>query len=132
MMISKDTKTENTLTNESGHIMGDKETEKRFLLRLSNRLYERLAAEATEKDKSVNAYIVGLLEAAVTNTNFEHRQFIGQVVSGKEIYIESGLVSVSGIYYRYLIDDNSKVDKQAKYTVIEANGNILTLRKIKE
>ncbi|MFD1124620.1 toxin-antitoxin system HicB family antitoxin [Lentilactobacillus raoultii] len=112
--------------------MGDKGTEKRFLLRLSNQLYDQLAAEATEKDKSVNAYIVSLLEAAENQTNFEHRQFIGQAIPGKDIFIESGLVLVSGIYYRYLIDDNGRVDKHARYTVIEANGNILTLRKIKE
>lgn len=35
-----------------------------------------------------------------------------------------------GIYYRYLINDNGNVDTTAKYAVIEANGNILTLQKI--
>ncbi|EEI20097.1 hypothetical protein G8J22_00786 [Lentilactobacillus hilgardii] len=119
-----------SLINESGYVMGN--TEKRFLLRLSQQLYEKLAAEATEKNKSVNAYIVSLLEDAEGDTNFEHRQFIGRAIAGKNIYVESGLVMVSGIYYRYLIDDNSHVDKRARYTVIEANGNILTLRKIKE
>ncbi|GAA2967844.1 toxin-antitoxin system HicB family antitoxin [Lentilactobacillus parakefiri] len=112
--------------------MGEVSNEKRFLLRLDQDLYNQIAAEAVEKNQSVNAYIVSVLKAAEDNTNFEHRQFIGHVISGKDIYIDSGLVSVSGIYYRYLIDDNSKVDKHANYTVIEANGNILTLRKIKE
>ncbi|EHM00492.1 toxin-antitoxin system HicB family antitoxin [Lentilactobacillus parafarraginis] len=106
--------------------------EKRFLLRLDHELYEKIAADAAEKNRSVNAYIVGILTDAESDSNFEHRQFIGQVIPGKDIYIDSGLVSVAGIYYRYLIDDNTKVDKRAQYTVIEANGNILTLRKIKE
>ncbi len=106
--------------------------EKRFLLRLSQTLYNRLAAEATEKNKSVNAHIISILENAESDPNFEQRQFIGQVIPGRNIYVESGLVSVSGIYYRYLIDGNAKVNRKASYTVIEANGNILTLREIKE
>ena len=38
---------------------------------------------------------------------------------------------MSGIYYRYLIDNaaTAKVDRQ--YVVIEATGNILTLRELK-
>ncbi|MEE8825563.1 MAG: toxin-antitoxin system HicB family antitoxin [Lentilactobacillus sunkii] len=117
---------------KDGYVMGEVSREKRFLLRLDQGLYDKVASEATEKNQSVNAYIVSILEAAEDNINFEHRQFIGRVIPGKQIFIDSGLVSVSGIYYRYLIDDNAKVDKHADYTVIEANGNILTLRKIKE
>ncbi|MCZ3394545.1 toxin-antitoxin system HicB family antitoxin, partial [Enterococcus faecium] len=38
--------------------MGNKDHEKRFLLRLDQKLYERLQSEADEQGRSVNAHIV--------------------------------------------------------------------------
>ena len=70
------------------------------------------------------------LEESVRGKSFEHRQITGQVVNGKDISLDTGLVQVSGIYYRYLTSDNSIAEKAAQYAIVDAVGNILTLRKI--
>ncbi|GAB5053326.1 toxin-antitoxin system HicB family antitoxin [Pediococcus ethanolidurans] len=110
--------------------MANDQKDKRFLLRLDQALYDRLALEANRANQSVNMYIVSLLSENHGTKSFENRQIIGQTVSGADVNMDNGLVLVSGIYYRYLINDNSEVDDKAKYAVIEANGNILTLQKI--
>lgn len=110
--------------------MANDHKEKRFLLRLNQQLYDRLEADAATDNRSVNAYIVKLLEQAKPTPTFEGRQIIGKVIAGRALNPENGLVAVSGIYYRYLLDDNGQVDATAQYAVIEANGNILTLRHI--
>lgn len=110
--------------------MANDQKDKRFLLRLDQSLYDRLAEEANRANQSVNMYIVSLLSENHGTKSFENRQIIGKTVSGSDVNIENGLVLVTGIYYRYLINDNSDVDDKAKYAVIEANGNILTLQKI--
>lgn len=110
--------------------MANDQKDKRFLLRLDQALYDRLALEANQANQSVNMYIVSLLSENHGTKSFENRQIIGQTVSGADVNMDNGLVLVSGIYYRYLINDNSEVDDKAKYAVIEANGNILTLQKI--
>ena len=51
-------------------------------------------------------------------------------MNGKDISLDTGLVQVSGIYYRYLTSDNSIAEKAAQYAIVDAVGNILTLRKI--
>lgn len=109
--------------------MGNKDHEKHFLLRLDQKLYERLQSEADEQGRSVNAHIVNILNRTNTPATFEKRQIIGKVIAGKDLS-QSGLVLVSGIYYRYLLDDNGNVVEDAQYAIIEANGNILTLRRI--
>lgn len=109
--------------------MGNKDHEKRFLLRLDQKLYERLQSEADEQGRSVNAHIVNILNRTNTPSTLEKRQIIGKVIAGKDLS-QSGLVLVSGIYYRYLLDDNGNVVEDAQYAIIEANGNILTLRRI--
>lgn len=110
--------------------MANDQKDKRFLLRLDQSLYDRLAEEANRANQSVNMYIVSLLSENHGTKSFENRQIIGKTVSGLDVNMENGLVLVTGIYYRYLINDNSDVDDKAKYAVIEANGNILTLQKI--
>lgn len=110
--------------------MADKQTEKRFLLRLDQALFDRLEAEANEEKRSVNAYIVSILSQNKRTKTFEQRQIIGKVIRGDDLNTENGLVEVSGIFYRYLLDDNQLPDKKAQYAIIEANGNILTLRAI--
>lgn len=110
--------------------MANDKKDKRFLLRLDQSLYDRLAEEANRANQSVNMYIVSLLSENHGTKSFENRQIIGKTVSGSDVNMENGLVLVTGIYYRYLINDNSDVDDKAKYAVIEANGNILTLQKI--
>lgn len=110
--------------------MANDKKDKRFLLRLDQGLYDRLAEEANRANQSVNMYIVSLLSDNHGTKSFENRQIIGQTVLGKDLNVDHGLAFVSGIYYRYLINDNGNVDTTAKYAVIEANGNILTLQKI--
>ncbi|HBO48199.1 MULTISPECIES: toxin-antitoxin system HicB family antitoxin [Pediococcus] len=110
--------------------MANDQKDKRFLLRLDQSLYDRLAEEANRANQSVNMYIVSLLSENHGTKSFENCQIIGKTVSGSDVNMENGLVLVTGIYYRYLINDNSDVDDKAKYAVIEANGNILTLQKI--
>ena len=110
--------------------MANDKKDKRFLLRLDQSLYDQLAEEANRANQSVNMFIVSLLSENHGTKSFENRQIIGKTVSGSDVNMENGLVLVTGIYYRYLINDNSDVDDKAKYAVIEANGNILTLQKI--
>jgi hypothetical protein len=109
--------------------MGSKDREKRFLLRLDQTLYDKLQSDADEQGRSVNAHIVNILNTAKVPKTFEQRQIIGKVIAGTELN-DNGLVLVAGIYYRYLLDDNGNVDAGSNYAIIEANGNILTLRKI--
>jgi hypothetical protein len=109
--------------------MTNKDQEKRFLLRLNQKLYEKLQSEADDQGRSVNAHIVNILDKKNAPATFEKRQIIGKVISGADLS-DNGLVLVTGIYYRYLLDDNGNVDAGGQYAIIEANGNILTLRKI--
>ena len=106
------------------------EDKEKFLLRLDQDLYDRLAQDAQQKNRSINAHIEHILEESVRGKSFEHRQITGQVVNGKDISLDTGLVQVSGIYYRYLTIDNSIAEKAAQYAIVDAVGNILTLRKI--
>lgn len=103
---------------------------KRFLLRVDQDLYEQLAKEASDANRSINAHIETILQKETQGQNFEQRQIIGQVINGNQINSENGLVLITGIYYRYLISDNSEVEATAQYAVIDAVGNILTLQKI--
>ncbi|MFD1454098.1 toxin-antitoxin system HicB family antitoxin [Levilactobacillus lanxiensis] len=107
-----------------------KEAQKRFLLRLDESLFKRVADAADADGRSINAYIAQVLSRAAPAGNWEQRQLIGRAIAGKELDVKSGLVLVAGIYYRYLLEAPEKPDKDANYTVIESHGNILTLKKI--
>ncbi|WP_257608661.1 type II toxin-antitoxin system HicB family antitoxin, partial [Oenococcus oeni] len=109
-----------TSTKKSGNIA----------LRIDPELHEKITRLAAADNRSVNSYITKILEKDVKNNSFEDRQFVGTLIPGKRINDKNGLVEVSGIYYRYLIEDNQKVDKTANYVILEANGNVLTLRKM--
>ncbi len=104
--------------------------DKKFLLRLDQQLYDQVVEQATAQNRSVNNYIVHLLEKTTKDQTFENRQFVGQSIAGSEILPESGLVSVHGIYYRYFIAIAKSVNSKKMYTIIEANGNILTLEEL--
>ena len=108
-------------TNKSGRIP----------LRIAPELHEILAEQAAQEGRSLNSYLTKLLEAGAQPDTFEERQIVGQIISGENFDLFNRLVLVSGIYYRYLIDNaaTAKVDRQ--YVVIEATGNILTLRELK-
>ncbi|WP_187325791.1 Arc family DNA-binding protein [Liquorilactobacillus sucicola] len=106
-----------------------------FLLRLPQGLKKKLETHAKEQNRSVNSLLQTMIEdeLGLTDkpaTSLEHRQFIGQVVSSEQIDQDNGLVQVNGIFYRYLIESNLDVDLTKSYIVIEANGNILTLRPV--
>lgn len=93
-------------------------------------MYDQVAEKARAQNRSVNNYIVHLLEQTTKDETLEKRQFVGQTIPGSEILTKSGLVSVNGIYYRYILANVEKVDSKKKYTIIEANGNILTLEEL--
>ena len=98
-----------------------------FLFRLPKNLKRRLESKAQSENKSVNATLQDPPQQ-VEAGSFEKRNFLGQKIAGQKIDQANGLVEVNGIYYRYLIEGNRPVDKQADYIVIEAVGNIITLR----
>lgn len=98
-------------------------------LTLDAQLYSRLTAIAADKGLPLNAYIVSILEQVKVSETFEKRQVIGQQVTGRALAADD-LVSVAGIYYRYQLADQRPVDPSAKYVVIAANGNSLTLRQL--
>ena len=103
----------------------------RIPLRIAPELHGILAEQAAQEGRSLNSYLTKLLEAGAQPDTFEERQIVGQIISGENFDLFNRLVLVSGIYYRYLIDNaaTAKVDRQ--YVVIEATGNILTLRELK-
>lgn len=106
-----------------------------FLFRLPKNLKRRLESKAQFENKSVNATLQEIVSLTLKDPpqqveagSFEKRNFLGQKIAGQKIDQANGLVEVKGIYYRYLIEGNRPVDKQADYIVIEAVGNIITLR----
>lgn len=105
-----------------------------FLLRLPRKLKKRLEERAAQQNQSVNGLLQTMIESELAKQqgtpviSLENRQFIGQVVHGAQVDSENGLVQVKGIFYRYLIESNQEFDAQKDYIVLEANGNILTLR----
>ncbi|MCP0887004.1 hypothetical protein LB941_06605 [Ligilactobacillus sp. WILCCON 0076] len=107
-----------------------------FLLRISKNLKSQLESIAKDQNRSLNSLLQNIIEDFLSNrpdsaTSLENRQFIGQIVSNTQVDSKNGLVQVNGIFYRYLIESNLSFDSTKKYIVIEANGNILTLRPIK-
>lgn len=99
-------------------------------LRIDPKLHEELARNASMAGRSLNNYLTKLLEEGLRPKTFEDRQFVGQVISGENFDLNSRLVRISGIYYRYLIDNAPVANATAQYVIIEANGNILTLREL--
>jgi hypothetical protein len=106
-------------------------------LRLKPELHKRIVQAADKKQRSLNQFISIILERSLdemdkndNSNNFENRQFIGQIVDTSKVNLKSGLVEVNGIYYRYLIEGNAVLNLKSKYAIIEANGNILTLKEI--
>lgn len=104
--------------------------EKKFLLRLDQGLYDQIAAQARAESRSVNNFIVHLLQENSKKESLESRQFVGQIIKGSDILTDSALVSVNGIYYRYSLSNVDVVDSSASYVISDANGNILTLTQL--
>lgn len=104
-----------------------------IFLRVPPELKEKIEQRAKEQKQSVNAMLKEVLAKQFdSKTNsLEKRNFIGQRIASTQIDASNGLVLVRGIYYRYLIEGNQAFDSAADYIVLEANGNILTLRPIK-
>lgn len=103
-----------------------------FLLRLPQALKRQLEEKAQADKRSVNSTVVDIISQALavhpTGTSLEQRNFIGQKVTANQIDAVNGLVHLQGIYYRYLIEGNQEYTPTEDYIVIEAVGNILTLR----
>ncbi|MCI1633881.1 MAG: Arc family DNA-binding protein [Liquorilactobacillus nagelii] len=113
--------------------MTDLEDPVTFLLRLPQDLKRQLEQRAKQENRSVNSLLNTWIEQALRvkpATSLENRQFLGKVVETRQIDPENGLARVNGIYYRYLIEGNEDYSASKNYIVIEANGNILTLRPV--
>ncbi|KRM88985.1 Arc family DNA-binding protein [Liquorilactobacillus vini] len=105
-----------------------------FLLRLPSRLKTQLEQRAKQENRSLNSLLITLIERELQPSkpaaSLEHRQFLGKVVASRQIDPGNGLAQVDGIYYRYLIEGNAGFQAKKDYIIIEANGNILTLRPV--
>jgi hypothetical protein len=106
-----------------------------FLLRLPTKLKNQLEKLAKLENRSVNSLLVTMIEHELSidktaASSLEHRQFLGKVVASRQIDPQNGLAQVDGIYYRYLIEGNAAFQVGKDYIIIEANGNILTLRPV--
>lgn len=124
----------NDIKKEGGGMTQDEKMTS-FLFRLSKDLKQKLEKRAQLENKSVNATLQEIVSVTlkdppkqVEQGSLEQRNFLGHKVAGKEIDQINGLVSIKGIYYRYLIEGNQSVNENIDYIVIEAVGNIITLR----
>ena len=110
----------------------DKDEMTTFLFRLPASLKEKLSKKAKEDNKSVNATLQSIVDESLTkptsSESLEKRMFLGKRVSARQFDELDGLVKVDGIYYRYLIESNQPLKLGHDYIIIEAVGNILTLR----
>lgn len=104
---------------------------KKFLLRVDDDIYASITKYAKDKNISLNTYITSLLEAEVSRkkSDFKHRNIIGALIKGSNILEDKGLIEVAGIYYKYLIDQDQKISSKSFYKVIEASGNVITIKK---
>lgn len=101
-------------------------------LRLTPELHEALTKRANSEHRSINNYMTMLIQNDVKKheadqTTFEARQFIGQSVTLQPEQVENGFVELSGIFYRYITNDNAPVDLTKHYAVVGANGNVVTI-----
>lgn len=111
-----------------------------LLFRLPEALKEKLTTRAKQENRSVNAMLLEIVSKELaespsqsdSDTALEHRHFLGRLISPKQFDELDGLVKIDGIYYRYLIESNRPFDPTVNYTVIEALGNILTLRPLSQ
>lgn len=115
--------------------MGEKEYNGQLSLRIDPKLHQQIAKAAESQHRSVNQFIAISMENALKiNSNnedsLENRIFVGRIISPDKFIKNSDLVDMDGIYYRFHIEDNLSLIKDASYAVIEAVGNILILKKI--
>ncbi len=106
-------------------------------IRFPDDIYEELKKSAAQNHISINQMVVEsvrqmLGDSTVKKATMESRLIINQVVPPAKIFVDSGLVLVNGIYYRYLTSDNQPVEPETSYLVVEAAGNILTIKPIKK
>lgn len=103
-----------------------------FLFRLPKSLKKKLTKKAEEENKSVNATLRSIVDDSLTkktkSESLEKRMFLGKKILARQFDEHDGLVKVDGIYYRYLIESNRPFEDDHDYIIIEATGNILTLR----
>ncbi|WP_260344998.1 Arc family DNA-binding protein [Periweissella beninensis] len=104
--------------------------EKRFLLRLSQDLYDQISELAQKDHRSVNSYIVNLLDQQLPVNNFEDRHVLKQIINGATLDLVNNLILINGIYYRFKTDNNDRIDSTANYCIVATDGNLLTLQKI--
>lgn len=111
-----------------------------LLFRLPETLKDKLSKRAKQENRSINAMLLEIVSKELneqpsqqtSDVALEHRHFLGRLISPKQFAELDGLVKLDGIYYRYLIESNRPFDPTVNYTVIEALGNILTLRPLSQ
>lgn len=115
--------------------MGE-ELDKRLTLRLSESLSDRLQSYATAHNQSMNSAILTAIELLLNQkdlkvsgfANFEQRNFIGQIVGAKDIDQTTGIITVRGLVYRYITENNEPVKAHKQYEVTNINGNIVIIK----
>lgn len=106
-------------------------------IRFPQDVYDKLKEQAASRHISINQMVVESVQqfiedSATTSSTMESRLVLNQVVTPDKIFADSGLVLVNGIYYRYLTSDNQTIQADTPYLVIEAVGNILTIKPIQK
>ena len=112
------------------------EIEKRLTLRLSESSADQLQEYATAHNQSMNSAILTAIEELLNHkvpkeagfANFEQRNLIGQVVGSKEIDQNTGIITVRGLVYRYITENNEPVKAHKQYEVTNINGNIVIIK----
>ncbi|MCM0598923.1 Arc family DNA-binding protein [Periweissella fabalis] len=101
---------------------------KQFLLRIDYDLYTQIEAYAKRQHLSVNSSITTLLSQSIEREgSLEQRRFVGLTVDGSQITPEHNLIEVKGIYYRFVIINNSIPDLNHQYLISNVQDNVLIL-----
>lgn len=98
-------------------------------IKLDSMLANQVKNSAVEEKSSVEDYITNVLSNHVKTGNFEQRQFVGKQIDSNKIDIQSHLVMMDGIYYRFDLINEKQPTADVKYTVVGNNGNVLYLKK---
>lgn len=104
-------------------------------IRFPSELYQQLKSAAQAQNASIDQLIIQSVRQALQNNeipSIENQLVLNQIVSPAQIFPESGLLKVNGIFYRYLTENNAPILNSTAYLVIGVTGNILTIRAIKK
>ncbi|MGX4763458.1 toxin-antitoxin system HicB family antitoxin [Holzapfeliella sp. JNUCC 72] len=104
---------------------------KEFTIQLDEKTYEQAVQIANSKNLTVSEYVRRLVVENLPNPSFESRQIIGRIIQGSKLDEVNNLVEVSGIYYRYHLENPYQNElKQYDYQIINNDGNQLYLKQL--